>query len=214
MANEASSNNNNGGGSPKAFIINSNGMVPLMPIVPVLVLDIDGTVIRNKNGGEFINWAEEVELFPGAEKKIWEYRERGYLILGISNQGGVAHGHQSYPQVSQKFDAMLAAFDKNPFHLVKFCCFDPAGTVYPYDIRSLCRKPDYGLLAIAENEFYDAGYRVDWDNSLFVGDRLEDAECARLAHIPFDHADHFFERDPHPSASHGEDNFVEMDAVQ
>ncbi len=175
-----------------------------MPVVPALVLDIDGTVIRNKNGDTFINKAEEVELFPGVEDKIWQYKNEGYLIIALSNQGGVAHGYQTVPETDAKFQAMIDQFEKNPFDLIKWSIFDAAGTVYPYNIRSLGRKPSYGLLAIAEMELFELGYLVDWDHSLFVGDRLEDAECALNAQIPFEHADRFFERDPPPAPALGE----------
>ena len=32
---------------------------------------------------------------PGIEKIIGDYRIMGYLILGISNQGGVAHAYRN-----------------------------------------------------------------------------------------------------------------------
>lgn len=81
-----------------------------------------------------------------------------------------------------------------PFHIVKQCYHHPQGKVEPYNHRSLLRKPDIGMLAIAEVDAYKAGVVVDWDNSLFVGDRPEDEECAKRAGIRFIWADEFFER--------------------
>lgn len=43
-------------------------------------------------------------------------------------------------------------------------------------------------------EAWRAGYIVDWNESLMVGDRPEDEECARLAHINFMWAWQFFSR--------------------
>lgn len=70
------------------------------------------------------------------------------------------------------------------------------GKVEPFNHRSLGRKPDIGLLFEMESDSYTAGYIVDWDNSLFVGDRPEDEECAERAGISFRHIDHFLTQ-PH-----------------
>jgi len=65
---------------------------PNHKVKPALCLDFDGTIRRSKSGETFINNAADIELMPGVEKLIWRYREMGYVILGISNQAGVAHG--------------------------------------------------------------------------------------------------------------------------
>jgi D-glycero-D-manno-heptose 1,7-bisphosphate phosphatase len=70
--------------------------------------------------------------------------------------------------------------------------------VVPYNYRSLLRKPDIGMLALMEYELFDEGYIVDWDNSLFVGDRPEDQECAKRAGLSFHWAWDFFGR-PNPN---------------
>ncbi len=128
---------------------------------------------------------------PNIEKLIWKYRDNGYLIFGVSNQGGVAHGFRSTYEVNKEFDATLALFDKNPFQIIKYCFNDAKGRVEPYCYRSLLRKPDIGMLAMLEVEAFNQGYIVDWDNSIFVGDRPEDAACAANAGIQFIHIDQF-----------------------
>jgi histidinol phosphatase-like enzyme len=50
------------------------------------------------------------------------------------------------------------------------------------------------MLAVAEVEAFDESYVIDWDESLMVGDRQEDEECARRAAIAFRYADDFFGR--------------------
>lgn len=160
---------------------------------PALCLDLDGTVRYSANG-DFINKPEDVRLFDGAEAKIWEYREKGYLVFGISNQGGVAHGFKTTHGTDAEVEATFKAFKRNPFHIIKCCYHDARGKIEPYCHRSLLRKPDYGMLALCEVESYQAGYIVDWDNSIFVGDRDEDRDVAGKAGIKFIPADVFFER--------------------
>lgn len=162
-------------------------------LCPALCLDLDGTV-RFSAEGEFINKAEDVRLFPDAEMKIWEYRDQGFLVFGISNQGGVAHGFKTAQGCNLEVEATFKQFKRNPFHIIKCCFHDERGKVEPYNHRSLLRKPDYGMLAICEVESFQAGYIVDWNNSLFVGDRSEDRDIANKAGIKFIPAEVFFGR--------------------
>lgn len=167
-----------------------------MLLAPALVLDFDGTIRRSKSGQTFIKNFQDIELMPGIEKLIWRYRDMGWLILGISNQAGVAHGFKLPLEIESEMDATFKLFYRNPFHIAKHCYHDGKGRIEPYNHRSLLRKPDIGMLAIMEKEAFDYKYVIDWDNSLFVGDRPEDEECAKRAGIPFRHIDSFL-NEPH-----------------
>lgn len=167
-----------------------------MKLKRALILDFDGTIRRSKSGKTFSDGPDDIELIPGIEKWIWRYRDLGYLIFGLSNQAGVAHGFKTFEKCAAEFEATYALFKKNPFHMVRYCMHDGNGKVEPWNHRSLGRKPDIGLLYEMEVDSYKAGYIVDWDISLFVGDRPEDEECAKRAGIPFRHIDHFLTQ-PH-----------------
>jgi histidinol phosphatase-like enzyme len=52
------------------------------------------------------------------------------------------------------------------------------------------------MLVQYEMEYFSQGIIIDWDNSIFVGDRPEDEECARRADIEFIPAEVFFNREP------------------
>jgi D-glycero-D-manno-heptose 1,7-bisphosphate phosphatase len=171
-------------------------LAPSIKVVPALCLDFDGTIRRSKSGQTFIQNFQDIELMPGIEKIIWRYRNMGWLIFGISNQGGVAHGFKLPVEVENEMDATLKLFERNPFHIVKFCYHDGKGKISPFNYRSLLRKPDIGMLALMEAEAYNAGHIVDWDKSLFVGDRSEDEQCAKNAGIRFRHIDSFL-NEPH-----------------
>lgn len=157
---------------------------------PALLVDLDGTVRRSKTG-DFIKNFNDIELMPGIEKLLWIYHKMGWLIIGISNQGGVAHGHKLPMEIELELDTTLKLFKQNPFHIVKMCMHMEGGNIEPFNHRSLCRKPDIGMLALAEQDAYMGGYVIDWNNSLFVGDRPEDEECAKNARIKFEHIDSF-----------------------
>jgi D-glycero-D-manno-heptose 1,7-bisphosphate phosphatase len=165
-------------------------------LMPVLCMDLDGTVRRSKSGKTFIEGPDDIELMPGVDRVIWRYKGMGYIIIGISNQAGVAHGFKTHHDISDELDATIKLFKSNPFTAVKCCMSDGKGNAAPYNVRSLCRKPDIGMLAVIEGELWGHGVIADWDNSLFVGDRPEDEECAKRASIPFRHIDSFL-NEPH-----------------
>ena len=166
---------------------------PSHVLKPALCLDFDGTIRQSKTGSTFIKNFNDIELMPGIEDLIWKYRDNGFLILGISNQAGVAHGFKLPLEVENEMMKTFNLFKKNPFHSAKQCYHDGKGKIEPYCHRSLLRKPAYGSLAIMEVECYNAGFIIDWDNSLFVGDRPEDEQCAIAAGIAFKHINDFLQ---------------------
>jgi D-glycero-D-manno-heptose 1,7-bisphosphate phosphatase len=161
---------------------------------PALCLDLDGTV-RYSKSGKFINKPQDIALFDGVEEKIWEYRKAGYLIFGITNQGSVAYGLKTPADYEAEIETMLGLFKLNPFHIIKCCFHHENGKTEPYNHRSLLRKPGTGMLVLCEIDAWEAGFIVDWDNSLFVGDRLEDKQCALNADVEFQWAHKFFNRE-------------------
>lgn len=178
----------------KTIIDLSKKTITVIPVLkPALCLDLDGTVRYSLNG-KFINKPEDIALFPDVEAKIWQYRNEGYLIFGITNQGGVAYGYKTPQDNDAEIDKTCSLFGQNPFHIIKSCLHHPKGSHEPYNHRSLLRKPDVGMLALCEVDAWEAGFIVDWDNSIFVGDRPEDMECAERAGIEFQWAWQFFGR--------------------
>ena len=163
-------------------------------VQPALCLDFDGTIRFSKNG-RIINHPEDVALFDGVEEKIWSYKDKGYLVLGITNQGGVAYGFKTEAAWQEELAQTTGLFERNPFDHVAYSLLHPKGRVKPYNHRSLLRKPEIGMLAACELAMFQQGIVVDWDASIFVGDRPEDEECAKRAGLEFIHADTFFERE-------------------
>lgn len=162
-------------------------------VKPALCLDLDGTV-RYSKSGKFIQRIADIELYEGVEETLWEMRQEGWLIFGISNQGGVAHGFKTPEEIDRELTRTMEIFETSPFHSVKTCFHMDDGSVSPYKWRSLMRKPDIGMLALLEMEALEKGFMVDWNNSVLVGDREEDRQCAHNAGIRFSWAWDFFGR--------------------
>lgn len=166
---------------------------------PALVLDLDGTIRQSKSGATFPNDASDIQLIRNAddatpEALLWEYREQGFLILGVTNQGGVAYGFRTPDEEIGELRATIALFERSPFHLITSCWHHEKARHALYGTKSLRRKPHYGALAILEWELLKYGVMIDWSNSLMVGDRPEDEECAAGAGIAYHDATEFFGR--------------------
>ncbi len=160
---------------------------PVVPerAVPVLYLDLDGTVRHGKDElGRFVNGPEDVVIFPEAVEMMRRWKLAGGRIIAVSNQGGVALGIVTYDRVAA---AMRATFARTDFLFDKiaFCVHHPAAE-NPEMARCWCRKPSPGLVIEASldvaaryGEYYPPYM------GLMVGDRPEDEECARLAGLDF-----------------------------
>jgi len=160
-------------------------------LINALFLDLDGTVRKSKTGEEFIKDENDIMLMPGIEEILHKYEDAGWIILGVSNQGGIAHGFKNLETMEKELYATVELFEKNPFWNIQVCPFEPNGSVEPYNHRSLARKPNIGMLCEAEKNAWIEGFIIDWDNSIMVGDRPEDEGLAKNAEMKFHYIDEF-----------------------
>ena len=157
--------------------------------VPVLYLDIDGTVRHGKDElGRFVNSAADVVVFPEAVEMMRRWKTGGGRIIGVSNQGGIALGHVTMRDVAV---AMMETHRQtgNLFDKIAWCSHHPEAS-HPEYARCWCRKPSPGLLIEAALDVaHRHGEVYPPYMALMVGDRPEDRECARLAGLDFQPAD-------------------------
>ena len=157
--------------------------------VPVLYLDLDGTVRQGKDDalGRFVNGPEDVVVFPEAVEMMRRWKSGGGRIIAVSNQGGIALGIVTMKAVKA---AMVETHRQceELFDKITWCSHHP-NAEHPEYARCWCRKPSPGLViegafdcAARFNEYYPPYM------GLMVGDRFEDEECARLAGLDFQQA--------------------------
>lgn len=168
-----------------------------MPLFfPAVVADFDGTIRHPPEGKKFINHPEHVCLYEGVFDKLWHHRNHGHIILGLTNQGGVAYGHKTPDDVLREVHKMRHLGEEQgsrwPFHEWYAEYLMEGGSVGPYTARSLSRKPRYGGLAmLAQRVWENHQLRPNWDESIFIGDSEEDFQCAKNAGLLFLHAETF-----------------------
>lgn len=153
--------------------------------VPLLAVDLDGTVRHGFDElGRFVNCADDVVVFPEAVEMLRRWKDAGGRIVAVSNQGGIALGHMTMRACAEAMMRTHILSDKL-IDKIAWCAHHPAANRLEM-ARCWCRKPKPGLLieaaldlAARYGEFYPPYM------GLFVGDRPEDEECARLAGFDF-----------------------------
>jgi D-glycero-D-manno-heptose 1,7-bisphosphate phosphatase len=143
---------------------------------PAAFLDRDGVLVRDTG---YVYRIEDLDILPGVPQALKLLHERGFLLIVISNQAGIARGYYSTADVD-RFHAELQKrlTQQLGFGLdgIYYCPHHPMGSVLEYSLNCSCRKPGTALIEKAGHDFV-----IDWDRSIMVGDRASDVECGLKA---------------------------------
>ncbi len=137
--------------------------------LPAVFLDRDGVINRAvvRDGRPYPPARlEDVEILSGAIFSIQRLAERGYVLIGITNQPDVARGTQSR-EVVESINAMILS--RLPLREIFVCYHDN-------NDNCDCRKPKPGLILRAADK-----YGLDLSQSWMVGDRWKDIAAGRAA---------------------------------
>jgi D-glycero-D-manno-heptose 1,7-bisphosphate phosphatase len=154
--------------------------------VPVLYLDLDGTVRKGKDElGRFVNCADDVELFPRMAERLLSYKQQGWRIVGVTNQGGIATGMCTFEDAHAAI-VRTQELSRGMFDLIYMCQHHPDAHDPEWRV-CFCRKPKMGMLVMACTELNNRhhGELYPPHLALMVGDREEDRCCAESAGVPF-----------------------------
>lgn len=134
---------------------------------PAVFIDRDGTLIEEVN---FLSRVEDLSLFPFTQKAIRLLKDRGFLIIVVTNQSGIGRNiydeaamHNIHLQLQKELDDSIDAFYFCP-HLPSDGC--------------LCRKPGLGMIEAACRDF-----QIDLPCSWMIGDKKIDIETGFNAQI-------------------------------
>jgi histidinol-phosphate phosphatase family protein len=138
-------------------------------------IDKDGTLIRNipYNVDPML-----IELTSSASSALKQLKAKGYLLIVISNQSGVAHNYfpeTALQNVVSKIQKLLEeeGVEIDSFY---FCPHHVYGSHKEFAIACGCRKPKPGMLIKAAFD-----YGIDLRNSWMVGDTFTDIAAANNA---------------------------------
>ena len=154
-------------------------------MTPVLYLDLDGTVRMGYDElGHFVNSPDDVHVFQGVPELLQMYKQLGWRIVGISNQGGIAKGLLDM-KVCQEAMAETQRQSGFAFDKVAWCIHHPDAPE-PEMATCWCRKPRIGLIVEAALELAaQYGEIYPPHLGLFVGDLESDKETAANANLNF-----------------------------
>ncbi|BAU11083.1 hydrolase, HAD-superfamily, subfamily IIIA [Leptolyngbya sp. NIES-3755] len=142
-------------------------------MVPAVFLDKDGTLIPDI---PYNVEPSKITLADFAEVALGKLHDRGFKLIVVSNQSGVARGY--FPEsaligVEQRLQELLSPIRLDGFY---YCPHHPQGKIVEYRIECECRKPKAGMLLKAAKE-----HGIDLTRSWMIGDILNDVEAGRKA---------------------------------
>lgn len=137
--------------------------------VPAVFLDRDGVlnqaIVSNGKPGVPATLQEFV-ILPDAQAGLEQLRQRGFLLVVVTNQPDVARGRQSRENIEEMHTALRSAL---PIDDILACFHDDSDDC-------ACRKPRPGLLLEAQQK-----YGLDLSRSFLIGDRWKDIDAGNSA---------------------------------
>ncbi len=138
-----------------------------------LFLDRDGVI--NHDPGAYTSSLDTFTVLPGVLEALKLAADKGYLLVVITNQGGIARGLYTESEVRRMHHYLLECCLSMGFAITAFY-FSPH---HPDHGNSLSRKPERLMIERAL-----ARYRIDPARSLMVGDKQRDLDAAQAAGVP------------------------------
>lgn len=136
-------------------------------------IDRDG-VVNSDEGHYYIYKVEDFVLNPDLAEALALLKKAGFMLVLITNQGGVAKGiytlddvnaiHQEMQHILKSHNADFDAMYCCPHHNEVSDC--------------TCRKPKPGMIIQAVEE-----YNIDLSKSFLIGDSLRDIEAGDAAGV-------------------------------
>ena len=151
--------------------------LPLARRRPAAFLDRDGVLNLDKG---YTHRPEDLRFVPGAIDAVRRLNDRGYYVIVVSNQAGVARGYYSLDDAARFNREMQARLFRHGAHIDQFyvCPYHPDGAVAEYAIDHFDRKPNPGMLLRAL-----ADWPIDKVGSWLIGDKDTDVEAAARAGV-------------------------------
>lgn len=132
-----------------------------------IFLDRDGVI--NKEIGSYVFKADDFVFNNGIFEAAAKWQANGFMLIVITNQGGIAKGLYSYNEVNNLHDMMEKEFAKNGINLTEIYYCPHHHLVS----KCICRKPGSQMLEKAI-----ARFNIDKQKSYFVGDNERDISAA------------------------------------
>ncbi|MBQ8465496.1 MAG: HAD-IIIA family hydrolase [Alphaproteobacteria bacterium] len=130
---------------------------------PALFIDKDGTLIVNTNYPH----GKDIKIISSTLDLLNAYKNKGFQIIIVTNQAGIAKNKFSFQDMQENFDAITAFYHKNgiDFCDIEYCPYHIDAVLPKYKYFSKARKPEAGMILHACEK-----HRLDLRNSVMIGD--------------------------------------------
>lgn len=134
-------------------------------------LDRDGIINVDKG---FVYKIEDFEFIDGVREAIRLLNKNHLVVIVVTNQSGVGRRYYTEEDVQKLHHSINRKLGKHNAWIDKFyyCPHHPEAKIEKYRANCECRKPNYGLLRQAINDF-----DIDPSQSFLIGDNLRDIEA-------------------------------------
>lgn len=142
-----------------------------------LFLDRDGVINQDVS---YLSQPRDFQFLDGIFDLCRTAQEKGYLIIVVTNQSGIARGYYTESDFLSLTNWMCAKFEEQGITISKvyYCPFHPERGVGPYRRESEDRKPKPGMILKASDEF-----TLNLDASILIGDKDSDVQAGRSAGV-------------------------------
>ncbi|MEH6451986.1 MAG: D-glycero-beta-D-manno-heptose 1,7-bisphosphate 7-phosphatase [Psychromonas sp.] len=140
-------------------------------------LDRDG-VLNVDNG--YVSIVDDFEFIEGAIEACIKLKEKGYLLVVITNQSGIARGYFSEEQFNTLTEWMDWSLVDRGVELdgIYYCPHHAEKGIGEYKVDCECRKPKAGMLLTAIDDL-----NIDVTESILVGDKISDIQAGQAAGV-------------------------------
>ena len=135
---------------------------------PAVFLDRDGTLMRDV---DYCGEPKDVEVFAGASDALQRLKARGYKLIVITNQSGIARGYFNEEQYRAVETEVSHRIGKGMIDATYYCPHLPNN-------GCKCRKPSPEMVFQAARD-----HGIELAESFFIGDKASDIECGRNAGV-------------------------------
>lgn len=142
------------------------------PANKAIFLDRDGVI--NHDPGDYTMSVDEFHILPTVLEALKKLNDHGYLLILITNQGGIAKGLYTHGDVAEIHASFLASCRQAEVKITDIY-YSPH---HESTGKSLSRKP--GSLMV---ERALARYDIDPKTSYMIGDKQRDLEAAAGAGV-------------------------------
>jgi heptosyltransferase-2 len=136
------------------------GIKKVLPNKPAVFFDRDGTLC---NDSGYLSRYEDLKIFPEVNN-IPILKEKGFQLIGVTNQSGVARGIIEENFVKEVNKIFIERYNFDDFY---YCPHHP-------EEHCPCRKPEPGMVLMARAE-----HGIDLKQSYVVGDKEADMLLAK-----------------------------------